>query len=339
MKKVYASILTYCLVLSASAQFTGSYAPENWTSVLSPGSNGSVNASAAPSDITITGSNDATNAISANPVTTDYTIGAESAGSWSFTWSYRSNDANGPQNDIAGILINGVFTQLTNDAGGANQSGTFNGMEVTTATVIGFRVSATNNANGSATFTISNFSPPGSTLALTLTNFRAKQFGEKVLLNWSTRDERNMAGFTIERSANGRDFQQVGFTAARNQHGTQTYETTDATPVAGTSYYRLRIKELNGTEKTSAVVSVRSNGALSLELSPNPAKDFVRITFQSGKAGRERIDVLDAGGRVLQSSFFDVKMGKQTVTLNQLPLSKGLYYVRASDKVVSFIKE
>ena len=332
MKKIYASILTYCLALSASAQFTGDYAPGQWNIAFSPG-NGSVNTSGAPSDITITGNNDATNA------DTDFIISAASSGSWSFTWTYHSNDANGAQNDIAGVLVNGVFTPVINSAGGVDQSGTFNGMEVTTATVIGFRVSATNNANGSATFTISNFSPPGSTLALTLTNFRAKQFGEKVLLNWSTRDERNMAGFTIERSANGRDFQQVGFTAARNQHGTQTYETTDATPVAGTSYYRLRIKELNGTEKTSAVVSIKSNAVLSLQLSPNPAKDFVRITFQSGKAGRERIDVLDAGGRVLQSSFYEVKVGQQTVTLNQLPLSKGLYYVRASDKVVSFIKE
>jgi hypothetical protein len=340
MKKICTAIATCCFILNASAQFSGSYAPESWTTVLPANSNGHVNISNAPTSITINGSNDAANVATMQPVTTDYAIVASSTGPWSFTWSYRSNDqSNNPQQDIAGVLINGVFIQLTNNSGSADQSGTFNGMDVTAGTVIGFRVSATNNIDGNATFTVANFSPPGSTLALTLNNFRAKLFGEKVLLNWSTRDERSMAGFTVERSANGTDFQYLCSAAARNQQGNHTYESTDEKPFVGTSYYRLRMKELNGTEKTSPVVAVKMNGISSLQLSPNPAKDFVRISFQSGKTGRERIDVLDAAGRVLQSNFYDVKMGQQSITLNQLPLTRGLFYVRTSEKVASFIKQ
>jgi hypothetical protein len=240
--------------------------------------------------------------------------------------------------DVAGILINGVFTQLTNDGGSPDQSGMFTAPSVNVGDVIGFRISAIDNIMGNATFTIQNFTAPGSVLPLTITGFTAKSQGEKVLINWTTAEERNLSGFGIERSADGRNYSQIAFINARNTQGPQSYGGVDELPLTGTSYYRLRTKEQDGTEKYSAVVTVKRSGLTSLQVVPNPVKDVVRITVNATKAGTETIEVMDATGRVLQRKAFEVKAGQQTFSLEQ-PLMNGLYFVRSKDKVSSFIKE
>jgi hypothetical protein len=217
MKNFYLSLLVLCCALTASAQFSGNYAPANWTTVLSAGSDGSVNTAAAPASITITGSDDPTNPLSATPVNTDYTIVATTSGTWRFSWAYHSNDVDlAPQYDPAGILINGVFTQLTDNGGNVDQSGTFTAPYVAAGTVIGFRISAIDNSWGNATLTISAFAAPGNVLPVTLLGFAAKSQPQNVLLQWKTADESNLSGFTVERSADGRSFGAITTLAARS---------------------------------------------------------------------------------------------------------------------------
>src|SRR5215210_4229238 len=115
MKQVFHLFLFLVLfVFTSEAQFNGSYAPSNWTTTLSASSNGTMDITDAPNSITLTGSDGA----SSPNVDIDYTITAVSSGIWSFNWSYHTNDGDAiPAFDIAGILINGVFTQLSDDAG------------------------------------------------------------------------------------------------------------------------------------------------------------------------------------------------------------------------------
>lgn len=70
--------------------FAGAYAPANWTFTSDPAlGDGSVDTSAAPASITITGSN---NFIVFSNVNTDYIIAAAHDGQVSFDWSYSSTD-------------------------------------------------------------------------------------------------------------------------------------------------------------------------------------------------------------------------------------------------------
>jgi len=339
MKNIYLSFLAFYFTLNASAQFTGNYAASNWSLVRSAGSNGSVNTAAAPTAITITGSNDPLDNGSSEPVNTDFTIVATTAGRWSFSWTYHTNDSdNDPSFDLAGIVINGVFTQLTNNNGGIDQTGMFTAPSVNVGDVIGFRISATDNVLGNATLTIQNFTAPGNVLPLTLTGFTAKPQGDKVLVNWTTADERNLSGFAIERSADGSNYRQIAFIDARNRPGSQSYTIVDESPLTGMSYYRLRTKEQDGTEKYSSVAAVKRGSLINLQVVPNPVKGAVRITINAAKAGTETIEVVDAAGRTLQRRLFEVKAGQQIFILEQ-PKTKGLYFVRSKDMVASFISE
>jgi len=135
---------------TARADFSGPYAPANWTLTTGLG-DGSVDTSAAPFSITITGSN---NQI-ANQ-NTDYTIAAVAAGTWAFDWLYTSFDSE--DYDTGGYLLNGVYTQLAQNSQspiGGNIS-----INVNAGDIIGFRVHTVDGIFERGNLSISNFVAP-----------------------------------------------------------------------------------------------------------------------------------------------------------------------------------
>ena len=136
----------------ALTQFAGYYAPANWTQSIQ--GDGSINTGGAPASISLSGAND----FSLNNQNTDFTIAAPLAGTVSFDWAY-SNPDDGPQFDPFGYLLNGAFTQLTNNSGGSNQSGS-GSFSVLAGDVFGFRQNSSDSFSGRAVTTISNFNGP-----------------------------------------------------------------------------------------------------------------------------------------------------------------------------------
>jgi hypothetical protein len=74
-----------------------------------------------------------------------------------FDWNYSTAD--GPFWDPFGYLLNGSFTQVTNDGGGVFQNGTST-FNVLAGDSFGFRIFTVDNLFGRASVTISNFSAP-----------------------------------------------------------------------------------------------------------------------------------------------------------------------------------
>jgi hypothetical protein len=338
MKKLYVSLLVLFSALHVSAQFSGAYVPANWTTVRSAFSNGTVSTSNAPASITITGSNDPSNPNSQTPVTTDFTIVATTSGIWKFDWVYHTDDQD-PQYDAAGILIDGVFTPFIRNTLETDQDGTFTAPSVSAGSVIGFRIVSTDNSFGRATVTISDFRAPGSVTPVTLISFHAKSEAQAVKLQWKTADESKLSGYTVERSSDGIHFRAIATVQARNTPNLQTYEASDASPLSGSSYYRLRINELFGEDKYSAIVSVKREGTIRLQVYPNPVKDRLMVTVTSDRAGAKRLELTDVGGRIIHSKLYSLQEGQQTLTVDYLPQAKGVYYLRLENTVIPFVKE
>jgi hypothetical protein len=141
------------------ADFSGPYAPANWTFTNTGTSNGNVNTAGAPASITLTGG-----ASGSGSGTTNFTIAAVASGLLTFDWNYFSTDSG--SYDIGNFLLNGVTTFLASNASQGN--GTFS-IAVNSGDVFGFQVFSQDNIAGPGVLTISNFSAPvpeGSTLAL-----------------------------------------------------------------------------------------------------------------------------------------------------------------------------
>ena len=87
----------------------------------------------------------------------DFTIAAVASGLVSFDWAYETTDD--PSFEHFGFLLNGFFTQLSNNSGGISQSGS-EAFAVSLADVFGFRLDCTDCVFGPAFVTISDFSAP-----------------------------------------------------------------------------------------------------------------------------------------------------------------------------------
>ena len=111
---------------------------------------GSSSASSSNGSLVIVGSNSNTGQTLTGSVSFVATVSA----TYSFDWSYSTNDE-GPQYDRA-YYINGVPVQLSNNSGPQTQSGT-QSVTVTAGSTFGFSVVTVDDVAGSATLTINNF--------------------------------------------------------------------------------------------------------------------------------------------------------------------------------------
>ncbi len=131
---------------AANAQFSGPYAPGNWTFNANGGDGSATNDG---STLTLVGNDNGFG------LDTDYTIAAAAAGTWSFDWSYFSSDSG--TFDTGGYLLNGVYTQLA--ANNSQGSGSVS-IPVLAGDIIGYRVFSADGVFGPGTLTVKNFSAP-----------------------------------------------------------------------------------------------------------------------------------------------------------------------------------
>jgi hypothetical protein len=133
---------------AANAQFSGPYAPANWT--LNPNA-GNGTASNDGTTLVLTG----TDGANTGGQNTDYTIAAIASGTWSFDWKYSSTDVG--TFDTGGYLLNGVYTQLAanNSQGGGSAS-----IPVLAGDIIGYRVFSADGIFGEGVLSVTNFKAP-----------------------------------------------------------------------------------------------------------------------------------------------------------------------------------
>lgn len=112
-------------------------------------------------------------------------------------------------------------------------------------------------------------------LPVQLIDFRAAVMGDKVSLAWETASESSVSHFLIERSTDAREFGVVGrVLATGNSQTRKAYGLIDDQPLEGTTYYRLRTIDLDGTSTTSKMVAVTIDDVTpEMTLMGNPVVD------------------------------------------------------------------
>jgi hypothetical protein len=140
-------IINLISIGTAQADFTGEFAPLNWTTATG-GGDGFV--SPASDSVLITGDDMS----GGRNVITSYTISAYLTGYVSYDWFYTTDD--GPYYDRLIFLNNGVQTELTDANGSTSQSGTETVL-VTQDQIFGFGINSVDGCCGSGVVSINNF--------------------------------------------------------------------------------------------------------------------------------------------------------------------------------------
>ncbi|MEO8149326.1 MAG: T9SS type A sorting domain-containing protein [Bacteroidia bacterium] len=140
---------------------------------------------------------------------------------------------------------------------------------------------------------------------------------------WTTAQEINNDFFTLEKSVDGKTFQNVAHIPATiSTLPYHSYNFIDENPFGGISYYRLSQTDLNGSTQMLKTVSVNLKNKNNFSVECYPSVGNGELTINSNKAISE-IRVFDATGNLIRdfshSSSFDF--------LQLTALKNGIYFI------------
>ena len=169
-------------------------------------------------------------------------------------------------------------------------------------------------------------------LPIELVQFDAAAEGNTVLSTWSTAAEMDNDYFEVERSSDGNSFEPIGTVeGAGFSQGLLNYAHVDGTPLSGTSYYRLKQVDFDGTATYSQVVPVvRDNMNTVLHIWPNPVVGMVNFTLVDGRTAIS-VQVHDAAGRLLVDQNSGTAEGNDHIDLANVPTGILFLSVRLDD--------
>lgn len=123
---------------------------------------------------------------------------------------------------------------------------------------------------------------PCGTLPVQYLDFFASKQGSTVHLTWTTASEVNADFFTVERSSDTQDFEEIGTVLANgNVNKIEKYHHTDDYPLQGKSYYRLKQVDRDGKISYSKLVMVEDQAIIDVQVYPNPSKDVFKGFIES----------------------------------------------------------
>lgn|GEM_PF-2007850 len=179
-----------------------------------------------------------------------------------------------------------------------------------------------------------------SPLPVTLLSFESVVRNKKVVSTWATAFESNTRSFEVWRSKTLQQFDLLGtIAAAKNSTTLLNYTLTDASPYHGTSYYRLKMIDLDGSFKWSSILKVTISYDVYTSLYPNPASTHINLSVGSDIAGKNpTASTYDVKGRLVKT--FKISNTYQRIKISSLPA--GFYRIHFiydnKPQTLSFIK-
>ncbi|MEL6556971.1 MAG: T9SS type A sorting domain-containing protein [Bacteroidota bacterium] len=170
----------------------------------------------------------------------------------------------------------------------------------------------------------------GTTLPIELVDFTARPItNEYVQLNWQTASETNNSFFTIERSRNGENWQEVNkIDGAGNSSSILSYSDIDHTPFDGVSYYRLKQTDYDGQFEYSHIRSVNISQVANSQIKvyPNPAKNQIIVIGSFDELSG--FALYNSTGQNVTSLVNQLLTNETQLVIDISKLNVGMYYIK-----------
>ncbi|HXB11108.1 MAG TPA: T9SS type A sorting domain-containing protein [Bacteroidia bacterium] len=158
-----------------------------------------------------------------------------------------------------------------------------------------------------------------------------------VNLSWSTYTETNNSYFTVQRTADGENYEDVSTVpGAGNSDGTLDYTSVDEQPLLGTSYYRLKQTDLDGNYTYSNLQPVNIATEYTVNIFPNPVSETLTLSVYSQASSNVEVKIYNMIGELVSSYNLAAPMGNNTYPINVLNLPKGVYFIQCNTADKSF---
>ncbi|MFT5780630.1 MAG: hypothetical protein ACI837_003593, partial [Crocinitomicaceae bacterium] len=170
-------------------------------------------------------------------------------------------------------------------------------------------------------------SPPiicGVVLGVELTSFTGENSEGSNILRWTTESEVSNKNFTVERSINGTQFNEIGqVDGAGNSNEEINYTLRDEDPYAGVNYYRLKQTDFDGGYEYSKIIALDNIVRSEISVFPSPADEMITISLTEKPEMAAYVIVRDAVGHVMITT----KMNKRVENFDISELPTGIYFV------------
>ncbi len=160
---------------------------------------------------------------------------------------------------------------------------------------------------------------------------------DHVNVTWVTAMELNNDFFTIERSVDGSSWEAIGYvTGAGNSNELLDYQFTDYRPLNGTSYYRVKQTDFDGSFDYSRIAMVRRDQTGDVMVYPTPSSDFVTVKHDNINSTSE-IQLLNSQGQNVLNQCNPVIHNDQ-LEVNVSGLPNGVYVIYINGRTARIIR-
>ncbi len=150
------------------------------------------------------------------------------------------------------------------------------------------------------------------------------------LLQWKTATEINAHHFEVQKSSNAVDFTTVGLTSAQYPNG-GTYSFTDTQKNTSIVYYRLKMVDMDGSFKYSAIADLASDQCLSVKTNIYGVSKNIITDINSPTNQTVNVVIIDALGRILLNQSLTVADGYNQFHF-PMDVANSIYFVKLIDE-------
>jgi hypothetical protein len=172
-----------------------------------------------------------------------------------------------------------------------------------------------------------------SVMPVTLVSFAALKYADGITVKWATAAEVNAEAFFVERSADGRSWNNIAQVKAKgNASAGFSYSFDDINPFKGDNFYRLKQTDKDGQYTYSEVRKVDFDTyAAKVTVYPNPVVggNFV-VEFNSRPAASISYKLLNSAGLIMKQG----ELKDRVATIDVSNLTTGIYLLQLNNGVI-----
>lgn len=175
-------------------------------------------------------------------------------------------------------------------------------------------------------------------LPVELFNFRVSKQEETVQIQWQTASEINNDYFTVQRSEKGETFDSLTrVDGAGNSQQTRSYEAVDSQPFTGTSYYRLKQTDFDGSVAYSTIKTITFESQSShrqIKVYPNPVAGPLQFKIMGGanNPATYQVQITSIQGQVHYRERMAIQPGQIITIPEAQSLKPGIYFLRCQNQ-------
>jgi len=175
----------------------------------------------------------------------------------------------------------------------------------------------------------------GVLLPIELIYFDLQKSKNCIIINWQTATELNNDFFTIQRSRDGIEFENIAIVkGAGNSSSTINYTFTDSNPLNGVSYYRLKQTDYDGNFEMFSIASISYLNENSVFIGPTFTSNQLNISVVN-EVSNVIVSIYTLSG--LQLKTVEIQNNNSSIDISDLPSSTYLVILSADDNYISKI--